>query len=174
MKAERSIQVLDRMTRMLEHAANFPGRPRERLVAVTEAFDLFRRLHPCHARALSLIRLASQLAHAEANPPQRLEPDLLGHLIDIIRAGIASRDLRLSSPRRAEELAFSLWALAFGTRALLDSPSVRSFRIDTRAASCEFLDLLLDSLGWKPLSDDCNYAATRRKARRLLLRAERS
>jgi len=173
---ERTLEVLSVRGELLERAAAFPGRTRERVVALAESEELFYRLFPQHSRALQLIRLAGQLAGAGGDRPgATLQRDsrLMLALMDTIRRAQEQRDLVLPH-RRPEELAFTLWALMFGTRALMYTSIVRRQLglAPPSGAARGCLDLLLDALQWRPLSTEWDYAATRRRAHERLLARE--
>ncbi len=170
MLAQSTIQVLREQSALFDRAVTFRGRPRERLVALSEAEEIFFRLHRYHYRALQVIRTAAELAKAGAGGRvvlRRCETHLTGLLTGVILDAVREGDLTLVSPRRGEEIAFTLWALAFGTRALMDTMVATAllgiddgFRTARDAA-----DLLLDALGWQPLASEWDYEKTRRRIR---------
>jgi hypothetical protein len=170
MLLEDTLMTLGKLTQFIERAAAFKGRTRERLVALSEAEELFFRLYPGHYRALQTIRMVSQLgrpAYKREVPIQRCESRLVRLIMDILIDALRCGDLALRPHRRPEEVAFTLWALAFGTRALMDSRiAYRQLRIeDAIETGRQTMEMLLDSLGWIPLSDSWNYEATRRIVR---------
>ncbi len=169
---QKTLRTLNELTELFERAASFDGRPRERLLAAFEAEEVFFRLHPDHYRALQLIRVASQLARAPSRRDTlaRCESRRIALLMDIIRDGISSGDLALGAERRPEDLAFIIWSLAFGTRALMNTLAATSqLRIgDGFETLRRYADDLMDALGWQPLSPAWNYARTRARIRREL------
>jgi hypothetical protein len=166
MLAKHTEKALDRRAEFYEQAAAFPGRPRERLVAVGEADEFFFRSYPHHYRALQVVRVAAPLTRAtnpSVGPLQRCEKRIVGLLRDIVLAALDSGDLVLHDPRQPDNVAFSVWALVFGTRALMNTPTVtRELCInDAFTVARETMDLLCDGLAWQPLSDRHDYQATR-------------
>ena len=171
MLVTKTLQVLSEQARLFDRAMTFDGRPRERLVALGEAEELCYRLYPVHYRSLQVIRAASQVARASAPRPdalQRCESHLIGLLSDVMLEGVHAGDLHLAAPRRPEEVAFTLWALAFGARALMHTAVAASqlniadgFRTARDAA-----DMLLDALNWQPLASEWDYELTRTRIRR--------
>lgn len=91
--------------------------------------------------------------------------------MNVIRDAVQVGDLPLRSKTSPQELAFVIWALAFGTRALMGTrTAAQSLRIeDGFQVGRRALDLLLDSLSWKPLSPDFDYESTRRQVRETIL-----
>lgn len=166
-------ETIQERLRMLEEAATYQGRPRERLVAVSEADELFARLYPQQDRALQAVRTASQLGQI---PPQHAEAisqadnRMVGLLMGIIRDAVRSGDLDLPSSLSPEEMAFSLWALGFGVRALMRTRTAwqQSAIMDNCRVGRESLDMLLDSLGWGPLASEFDYEQTRQQVQHLL------
>jgi hypothetical protein len=172
MLVHTTVRALNVLTDLFERAATFDGRPRERLLALIEAEELFFRLHPYHYRALQLIRVASQLVR----PPGRrdslacCESRRITLLTTIIRDAVSAGDLVLGFERRPEDVAFILWSLAFGTRALMNT-LVATSQLgiqDGFETARSFADDLMDALGWEPLARAWDYERTRERVRREL------
>jgi hypothetical protein len=179
MHAEQTLQALDRQLERFERAAALPGRPRERIVAMAEAEELFLRLHPYHYRALQLVRVTAQFADSSRRSGDRVsvcESRVVSLVLGIVRQAVREGDLVLVGSPRPEELAFTLWALTFGTRALMETrTAVRQLGIcDGFSAARQAATLLLDALGWRPLSCEWDYEQTRRRALTAILQVERS
>lgn len=64
MLLDETMQRIARRLAWLERAASLEGRPRERLIALSEAEELISRLYPEHDRALQVVRVASQLGRS--------------------------------------------------------------------------------------------------------------
>lgn len=172
--AAEVFQPLCAQIEFFERAAAFPGLPRERLVALGEAEEMYFRRFPHHYRALQTIRVASQLSRImgdQRDPTNRCESRLLTLLTRVIREAVTEQHLQLKQPMDTGELSFTIWALAFGTRALMD----------TRVAYCqlgiedgfrvsrEATELLLDAIDWHPVRSEWDYAATRMRIRQWIL-----
>ena len=95
---------------------------------------------------------------------------LMAVLLDAIAAG----DLKLHDGQRPSELAFTLWSLAFGMRALMNtSVATRQLGItDGSRVNREATDLLLDARGWLPLSTEHDFEAVRSRVREMLIAPE--
>jgi hypothetical protein len=177
MLADATLKSLCKQVELFERAARCEGRPRERVVALGEAEELYFRLYPHHYRALQTIRIASQLGRITAgrgDPLYRCESRLISLLMNIILEAIENGDLQLRDHQGPSELAFTLWSLAFGTRALMDTGvATRQLGIeDGFRVARDASDLLLDALGWKPLSREKSYAAVRERIRESLFAGE--
>ena len=170
MLVHQTLRALNLLTDLFERAATFAGRPRERLLAMIEAEEMFFRLHPYHYRALQLIRIASQCARPPGRGDRlaRCESRRMTLLTTIIGDAVRSADLVFGLERRPDDLAFVLWSLAFGTRALMNTHvAVSQLGIrDGFATARGFADDLMDALGWQPLACDWDYEQTRMRVRR--------
>ncbi|MFH1747755.1 MAG: hypothetical protein ABIG44_12025 [Planctomycetota bacterium] len=170
---ESTIQALNRHVELCERAVTYPGRPRERMVALGEADELFYRLHPHHYRALQVVRVASQLGKT-TNPRRdmlrRCESRTVALLTTVIQDALHAGDLKLTGSHQAAELAFSIWALVFGTRALMNT-AVASVKLDIAdgyQVAYDTAGLLFDALGWRPLAHEWDYQRTRQQIRQEL------
>jgi hypothetical protein len=171
------VESLCRQIELFERAYHYDGRPRERVVALGEAEELYFHLYPHHYRALQTIRIASQLgrmASSSEDHVYRCESRLISIIMRIILDGLKSGDLRLNTQQRPSELAFTLWSLAFGARALMDT-GVATHQLgieDGFRVVRDATELLLDALHWAPLSGDWDYGRTRRHIRQVLFEEE--
>jgi len=177
MLADVTLRSLCKQIELFERAATYDGRPRERVVALGEAEELYFRLFPHHYRALQTIRLASQLGRMAADtsdPISRCESRLLSLLVRTILDAVHNGDLKLRQDQSSGELAFTIWVLAFGARALMDTKVAtrqlgveNGFRVARHAT-----EMLLDALGWQPLSTEWDYDRTRHRVRQVLFAEE--
>lgn len=177
MLAEDTLKSLCKQVVLFERAAAFQGRSREKVVALGEAEELFFRQYPHQYRALQTIRVASQLGRLTASredPIYRCESRLISFLMSIILEALRSGDLQLRGRQRPSELAFTMWSLAFGARALMDT-GVATHQLgieDGFRVAKDATEVLLDALGWAPLSNEWNYEGTRHRIRHVLLAGE--
>jgi len=162
---------------LFERAAGFAGRPRERLVALGEAEELYFLLYPHHYRALQTIRVASQLGKVigdRQDPTTRCESRLLAILMHVITDAVQEGDLKLQGGQEPGELAFTIWALSFGTRALMDTAvATRQLGVvDGFRVSRQMTELPLEAIGWRPLLGAWDYARSRQRIRQELFAEE--
>lgn len=155
---------------LFERAAAFKGWPRECLVALGEAEEVYFRLYPHHYRALQTIRIASQLGKSAGDhqdPTVRCESRLLAIVMRVIKDAIEEGHLKLRQVQGPGELAFTVWALSFGTRALMDTRvAARQLGVDDGfGVSRQMTELLLDAVGWRPLLSEWDYGRTRERIR---------
>ncbi len=177
MLTEGTLNSLCKQIELFERAAKYEGRSREKVVALGEAEELFFRLSPHHYRALQTIRIASQLGRAvrpKDDPIHQCESRLISLLMRIILEGLESGDLSLRKLQRPSELAFTIWSLAFGARALMDTGvATRQLGIrDGFRVARDATTVLLDALGWNPLSSEWDYSQTRQRIQTTLFAPE--
>jgi hypothetical protein len=151
---------------MLERAASYPGRARERLIALAEADEICARLYPCQDQAVRAIRIAAQALPERPRLPGPAR-DAENRLIDILRSiadeSLTAGELCLPQGMTAEQAAVGIWTLAFGRRAVhlarntIDPSNTDSTVLTTRGT----LNLLADCLDWRPLSSEWDYRSTR-------------
>lgn len=162
------LRMLSKQMELFDRAVSFSGRPRERIVALGEAEEIYFRLYPNHYRAMQIIRIASQLARGTGLRDEaacRCENHLHLLLMRVIRDAEETGDLQLIRPDRPEELAFTFWALAFGTRALMRT-GVATRNLGANGGfqvAHDVVDMFMDSLGWRPLTTEWDYPATRKR-----------
>jgi hypothetical protein len=177
MLVDLTLDAIREHEELLERAARFHGRPRERLIALAEAEDVFFRLHPQHSRVLQLVRVAAQLVHvdtARRNGVRACDSLLLGLMQKVFRDGVDCGDLVFDEKFTDGDAAFALWAMAFGTRALMSthSATIQLAIVDGLESAQSATDLFLDALGWRPLSTEIDCASLRRRIRSEMFRRE--
>jgi AcrR family transcriptional regulator len=150
---------------LFERAATFRGRPRERMLGVGIAAELFVQLYPDHFRAETVVRASSV---REKTSPQRqrelqsCEHRCLGICVGLVRDGIAHGDLILPPGASINTIPYGLWSITFGVFTTM----LGGFNIDDLGIEEPLHELrtnqhmLLDGYGFKPLSTEWDYAAT--------------
>jgi AcrR family transcriptional regulator len=165
-----TIQTFETRIYLIERAATFSGRPRERMVALGEADELFFRLYPDYLRAQQIIRIGSLLAKTSDERLATIQAQrsrMLGIATGVIRDGVAQGDLNLPPGMTAEEMAFGLFSLVLGGRTLTGSRSELSVlgMVDPFRTIRQTTFLLLDGFGWRPLTTEWDYERTLRRVR---------
>lgn len=142
---------------IFRRAAEWPGNPRERMLAVAVGDWIFVQRNPEYFRV-------AQYSLCEvvwgAASPQRREALLacnapIGEIVTgIIDDAVAAGDLQLQglSPY---ELALACWTLAEGTHNLVHTEGILSdFGVgDPYRLMCRHMQTLLNGFGWRPLAD---------------------
>ena len=163
--AALAIQTGDIRAELFERAATFRGQPRERIMAIGVANDVFCRLHADHFRCEQVVHTSSIRSKTSAERQATMagcEAHCLTTVTGIIRDGIAHGDLVLPADTTPESLCFGLWSMSFGTHAILamDIPLTERGIVAPLEILARNSQALLDGYLWKPLTHEWDYAAT--------------
>lgn len=177
MSERRTEEVVAMQVELFERAAAYAGYPREKLTALGEAEEICFRLNPRHYLAQQTMRMASQigrLVRTGEDPFSLCDRRLISLLMRITLEELSQGGLRLRTPHRPTELVFTLWSLASGTRALIGTGVInRQLGVnDGFHVARDASGMLLDALGWAPLSHEWNYEETRKRIREELFGKE--
>lgn len=170
MSETQVLETLARQIELFERAAAYPGHPREKIVALGEAEEIYFRLHPRHYLTQQTLRMAShisQLVRTGENPIGLFDRRLISLLMQITLDALRHGQPLLGIGRRPTEMVFMLWSLASGTRALMGTGVINhQFGIDDAfGIARDASEMLLDALGWAPLTSEWDYDETRRRIR---------
>jgi len=165
-----AVQSVDKQRALVERAATFRGRPRERMLAVGEATELFARLFADEARIFQIMNgeAITQKASAESLLQMRAAANLtVGIMQGIVRDAIAQGDLALPAGSSPEELIFHFWLLGEAGKAAGSSwmPPAAMGIMDTFGSIMRSSQFLGDGLGWRPLSTQWDYEKSLRRIR---------
>jgi len=158
----------DKLRGLIERSAGFPGRPRERMLAVGQAFEYLSRDYPDDMRILSIITAEAILERVPEEQRSRMDAmdaRIFGVMLDIVHDAIEQGDLALTEDTTAERLCLSVWALADGYFAA----STGSAPLDAIGITEPLEEIartghyLLDGYGWRPLKDEWDYDETSRR-----------
>lgn len=170
-------QALESRLAMFRRAAAFRGRPRERMMAVGQAYEAFVRLYPHHFQVEQVIRLSSvwQKTSPERRESARVcDTACMGVVGGIVRDAIAAGDLELPADVAPEHVVFGLWTMAFGAFTLLASgAALDELGIpEPIVAVRNNYNRLLDGYGWRPLSGELDHDGTIARVNREVLAEE--
>ncbi len=174
--AELAIRNLQRMVDLFDRALQYPGRSREKMLAVMVAYELFVKLYPEDFKDFQILKNVSireKLCNEQLSKISRLENHGIACSASVVVEALALGELTLRevSP---EQLVFGCWSMAFGT------------------ASLQFSDIPLDELGihnplqtahiharhmfdgynWQPLSSEWDYESSRQDILNSIFAAE--
>jgi len=161
-----AVQSMEQRLALFQKALAFPGKPRERVLAVALADELFVRLHPHYARSEQIIKMADLEERASVERRgllNGLESNCFQGVGKVVEDAITAKDLTLPGHWTSREVIFSLLAMSNGThnvslnyRPLLQKIGVTA-PLDTLR---EAIPVFLDGLGWKPLRSEWDYSTT--------------
>lgn len=158
-----AIESKQRRLRLAERAVAFRGRTREKMLAVGEVEDL---LLP---RDLPVeLFVASSSLRAKTSPQRQEQLKMLDVRSVAMSAGVvreaqALGDVELPPGMASEELIFSMWAMRWGAANIMrsDMPLSHAGVRHAPVAVLYSLGAMLDGMGWRPLTTELDYRATR-------------
>ncbi len=171
-----AIQTAEQRYALFARAATLPGRPRERMMALGVAAELFFERWPDHflAEQTALAAVREKVSPARQGELHVCQANCMGIASGIVRDAVAAGDLVLPEGRTAEALSFGLWAMSLGAFTFLSCHSGPTDHLGLGADPLEALrrnqHRLLDGYGWRPLTEEWDYDSTRARARALLER----
>ena len=173
------IQSLEQQLALFERAITFQGRTREVVLAIGEAYDLFVHLYPHHFQSAQLVRSESIRDKTSPERQARLhhsEHRCMAMVSGAIHQGIEQGDLVLPDWSGPAQLTFGLWSMAFGAYQLIASHTSHTGTSASGHTSLPDLGIqnpretlfsnyhiLLDGVGWQPLSHVWDYDDTRER-----------
>lgn len=166
------------LAELFYRAARFDGNSREQMLAIGFSYMLHSQLNPTE---FMLVISAKTPSVREKSTQKRqeehlaLEHDLLGCILQIINNGLSSGELELAPHLTPAQVAFSLWAMSFGTIALLheslDRCSVRT-EMELEREMLNHSNIALDGLGWRPFTGEHDSSETIRRLKEGIFAAE--
>ncbi len=160
-----SVDSLERLQQLFRLALGFNGHSRERALALHHAYQRFSAAEP--TLFLCLLTAATPGVMEKSSPErlqrrQQLETELLTMCQTVLAAALADGSLTLPDGAAVEQYAFINWALAFGCNALfIPLRQLGLFAgLEAEQVNIHSLSLLLDGMGWLPLSTDWDYPAS--------------
>lgn len=167
-------QSLEQMVTLFERGNTFVGRTRERIIAIGEAYDLFVQLYPHHFQSSYILQTVSIREKTSKARQQRLEAcehRCMAIVSGIVRDGLVQGDLVLPTWISPEQFTFGLWALTSGAHAIMAHKSLESLGIERPHDTLyNNYHIMLDGVGWQPLSHVWDYAQTRTRIRQEIFR----
>lgn len=161
---------------ILNKAAAFAGRPRERIVALLDAEATLCHLQPYQPvfwRATGVPPQNGQGAVATDEHIGGGEKGLISRLVDVIIDAVRTGDLHFPNDQRPADRAVAACILALGIGIVMDTAAAAErLGRDGFQAARDAVDEFLDTQGWRPLSTEWDYGNTRERVRRVLLAHE--
>jgi len=153
-----------RRLELIQRAARFQGRSRERAMALAKANYLFYRLDPDYWRTEQISNVMS--LGSKISPQRKAQHDELvqqnaGIALEVIRQGISDGDLVLPRGLGPEQVLIGLLGFTTGLYLYASEGSPFAGWIpDPWSAHERLFDCACDGLGWRPFSDDWDTAVT--------------
>ena len=172
--ATRSVE---KQQALVERAALFPGRPRERMLAVAEATQLFSILYAADTRIFQIMNGEAITQKGTVDSLWRLK-HAANHTVaimsGIVRDAVAQGDLVYRGDLALKDLLFHIWLLGEAGKASAGNwlpPSElgisRTFESLIRSTQ-----LMADAYEWRPLTTEWDYDESLRRIRKELFAEE--
>lgn len=150
---------------LFERAATCRGRSRERFTAVGAAAEIFFQLYPHYGQAEQVLlasSISSKLSPERATSMHACHFTCHAVVSGVVRDAVAQGDLVLPHGITPDEVTFNMRSLYSGTFSILQSETDLShLGVPNPLLSMRrHAHVLLDGLGWKPLSTEWDYPAT--------------
>lgn len=156
----------ERRLAMIERAATFTGLTRERMVALGVAVEVFARLYPDDVRVWEIINAEAIIEKVSGKNQTRIKSydiAVQNIMVGVVRDGVAQGDLTPLPGVTPSVMTFGLWAITDGGHAAIlgGAPLSEVGITDPYASIWVNCHVLGDGYGWRPLSSEWDYAATR-------------
>ncbi|WP_087023975.1 TetR/AcrR family transcriptional regulator [Thaumasiovibrio subtropicus] len=148
---------------LFRRAVTYDGNSRERLLALHVAYYLYSRMEPVMSMCVINTRtpwVIEKTSQARLEEMQVLELEMMGLFDALVQEAIEEKSISLSAGQSIDSIIFSNWAMAFGSNALMNKQAVSSQLVDRMLARNSVLtntNVVLDGLGWLPLSAEWDY-----------------
>ncbi|MDQ7050905.1 MAG: TetR/AcrR family transcriptional regulator [Enterobacterales bacterium] len=158
-------QSITEMQAKFKRALAFKGNSREKILAVMVSYVIWAKLHPSQLFAVLAAHSPSVAACAcdrRNEKHSQQEADLMSLMNEQIEKAIETGDLTLPKGMLIEQVTFAMWSASWGAMALIMSKgnSIKLSPMQLERESFTNATLVLDGLGWKPLSKDWDYPQT--------------
>lgn len=149
---------------LFSKAFEFPGRLREKALAVHFSYYLFSIVKP--ELFMALIATKTQAVRDKSSAQRNCLCDQMDKSItdmsdSMMRLAIDQGDLKLRASIPFESLSFANWAHIFGVNTLISSvQGLAMERMDKDSLVLHSINLILDGMNYHPLSDEFDYQTT--------------
>lgn len=169
---------VSRLSDIFRRAASFEGSSREKMLAIGVGYMLHSQLEPTEFMLVISAKtppVAEKSSQKRQEEHRELETRLLGMLLGVISEGLANGDLNLAPHLSPAQVAFSLWAMSFGTIALLQENVERCGvrqQMSLEKELLNHLNLLLDGQQWKPYTPEHDWHASVERMKKTVFATE--
>lgn len=152
--------------KLMKTAAGFDGRPRERMLAIGEFIN---RTYPEHLKILGVLHPNSVRQKASDKHRETLE-DYESRCFNIstriVEDAVECGDLQIPGMSPAELVSYPMLCMSFGANTFESRQPyapLQQRQYDKHLAIALGVMYMLDGFGWKPLSTEWDYVATRKQ-----------
>ncbi len=160
-----------------ERSAHFDGSTREKVIAMHVGYRIYARMEPVLSTCAIVAKTPWVLEKASpkrVNEFNNLEEEVIGSADVLVNNAVACGDLKFSPAIGTDAIVFANWSIAFGSNALAQNASNSRCiqRIQDPFSVLHNANMLLDGLGWSPLSTEWDYRKTWRRVEQELFSEE--
>ncbi len=151
-----AVKAINKRLALFDTASMSQGNPKERMLAVNVACEIYVVHYPQYFMVENIVRHSAIWDRGSEDRRNLLKSEegrCMTLVSGIVRAAIASGDLKLPAGISPEEMALSMWSLTYGSYLInITSPSLKDIGIHdvyraVRVGCCK----TVDGYGWKPL-----------------------
>ena len=151
-----AVRAIDKRQEMFDAASMSKGSPRERMVAVGVACEIYSRNYPLFFAVEAIVRHASiweRCSEERRDFMRQREQRCMGLVAGVVRSAIAAGDLALPCGMKPEELTLSLWGLTYGSYVInATSPSLKEIGIESIYRTVRLGSLhMINGFNWQPI-----------------------
>lgn len=162
------IKVITDEIALFKRIQTFEGGTREKVVAIQAATHIHTRMDPTFATTMLMAKttwVSEKASKQRMDKLNQLEELIVDLADELITSAIEAKDLSLANAHSVDTIVFATWAMAFGSNALIvNATNSRCIeRIKDRYSVLYNVNMLLDGLGWVPLSQEFDYRKTWRR-----------
>ena len=163
-----SCRCVSNLIEMFSRAQHYNGNHRERIAAIGIAHSLYAQLHPAELQNMQIIKSAAvreKIADNKQLQLLQLEQQITGIVLEIIRDAMNDGDIPPEQKYLPDSILFGIWTMGYGSN-LLHLSGIPFEKLGMQAP----LEMMwinshkfLDSYQWKPLSNEFDIHALRKK-----------
>jgi AcrR family transcriptional regulator len=171
-----AVESIQRRQAMMQRAAEYAGRSRERLLGIAEAAVLFGRLNPQDVRIMHIATgpIREKASLSRLTTLADAERATLGILLRLLDEAVATGDLEPDGDATLKEIAEGGFALLEGGfRLIQDEIPQRILGLDDPFFRLwKYFNRTMDAYGWRPLFSEWDYEQSLADIRQRLFPAE--
>jgi len=165
---ELGLRCQQEMGSVLRRASRFPGRSRERAIALGEAIRHYAHLYEDNIRIVTFIDTDAVAARVSPDLRAKLAENELGMFLvlqAVVQDGVREGDVVPPTGTSATTLTLGLWTMIVGLFAAMRGSAVTEQLdlTDPYDQLSKNAHLLLDAYGWRPMSSEWDYEDSARR-----------
>ncbi|EHZ2900823.1 TetR/AcrR family transcriptional regulator [Vibrio vulnificus] len=162
---------------LFNRTAAFEGTTREKMIAMHVGYRIYSRLEPVLSTCAIMAKtpwVLEKASPARVNELNELEEKVISGADALVSYAAEVGDVKFSPAVGSDAIVFANWSIAFGSNALTQNASNSHCisRLQDPFTVLHNANLLLDGLGWKPLSSEWDYRKTWRRVEQELFAEE--